>query len=245
MKKIIAFIHNFFHTFKKDKGAHFAYNLGVGLVRTGMLLVAIGLAVFVVSRSLNSFRLIYVEEVKAFVKVERIPSEPDDQIQYNDTFIAHFDCTGSNGSQFHVDEIITYEMYNSFLEYSAVRMPQHYQLYKVVFNKRPDEELYVTEQSKTNTMLEYAQCHEETLPLSLAGMWVLFVVSLLMFIMGRKQMSLGLKYPRNDVPEVIAGVPEVVPEGERENREKTDEKVRRDISEGTLNALPLTETENE
>ncbi len=238
MNKLFAGIYNFFHIFKKDEGAHFAYDLGVGLMRAGVAAVFIGIMVFVMSRCINSFSMKRLEEVRALVKVERIEDEEDDPHRPApyDTYFAHFDCTSYEGKQFHVDEAITFDMYNALSERAAIHDPQEYVLYRVTFNRRQGEELYLTEQSKTNTMLCYARCHDERLPISLAGMWVAFSVALLLFLMGRKQMRIGLKYPRSDVPEVLSGAPVAVPDGSRQSAGQ--------MNTGTM-ALPLTETENE
>ena len=234
MKKIIAAFHNFFHAFRKDDGAHFAYNLGVRLIRTGVLLVLLGLVILAVSLSMNSFHMKYIGDPDVSCTVEKV----DDGDITAKRFMAHFKGRDEQGAKLSVDEYIPEEVFNELQDLRWRAEPPGFMLYKVTFN-RGGGELYISERRKLYAMLDYASCHAETLPLSLAGMWLSFLAAFMMFLIGRKQMKIGLKYPRNDVPAVLSGAPvisDAPPQG-------TDEKYYVDINE--IKALPLTETNTE
>ena len=260
--------------FHKDKGAHFTHNLGVGLMRTSALFflaAMIYLVVFIIVK-MNTVQLDLIDEVTAEVKDVnselRYLYEYDNgstidlsEEEYNEKFYSSYDerkhlhsyavyfvtfeGTRSDGSRFELTEQTTRGQYDTY--YNRMYQPAlKYNMFSIKGVKDP----YITGASlKNSAAQEYCACHEGNFSyMTLWGMWGLLLISAILFLIGRKQINISLKYPRSDVPLELSGVPEAV----QNNRKKESERFRR-IAErmyreqmsSYMNRLPEKSDDNE
>lgn len=194
-------LHDFLHSFKKDSGAHFTYNLGVSLMRAGAVSMLIGLLILLAAIIFPPSRLKLVGEVPAAIKnmyVDRKYTTPTEVIlrlmgfkSRDDLYIAEFEFE-LDGEMMSARERITKESYQRL---SQLEPLGHF---KLKLYKRANGWYYLSYHDKYLAERELHKADPELSYVQFSA--VAFIISLLLWLVGRREESLAMKYPRSDVP---------------------------------------------
>lgn len=194
---------NFVHLFKKDDGAHFSYNLGVSLMRGGVVVLALSLIAAFYYLFQPNVRLEYVDSAKAQVTgtdVDVIRSSGRYGRRHRSTRSIHiyyvtFTGEFSSGKPFVITQSVSKELYQDYFNYLN-SSELDFQVYKENINNH----LYLSRQSGRKAKREYCEDHK-SLSANLARLlfWILLFISIVIFSAGIREIKLGMKYPRSDV----------------------------------------------
>lgn len=184
-------IHNFFQMFRKDKGAHFSYNIGVFFVRVSFVLFVIGMfgLLYVLispGPELESLGMAYAKVRDTYIADEI--AEPHYIVDFEVSFI-------SGGTVVHKQEVgkSVYPMYKELVGQEA----ELYGLYRGV----SEDLIYVTKSSLFDARREYGKAHISMLrQLVYMAVILCLPLGLIIFLVGAGQERLAMKYPRSDVP---------------------------------------------
>lgn len=103
---------------------------------------------------------------------------------------------------------------------------------------------YVSAQGGIFAQWEYFLCTKDAhAPVQTWAVVLSFIVALLLFLMGRRQITLSMKYPRSDVPIEVTGAPDIM-YNEEYFHGLAEDAVREDMDMAAKIGL-LTEDENE
>ena len=203
INNMIKAVYNFFRMFKKDSGAHFTYNLGVGLVRLSLMFFLWALVIVGEWYFLSSPKFIRISYVSA--KVSEVTETRTGK------YVATLKVIPEDGKTFEQVQFVTRsfaEMYeDENLAYEKFAM---YRLVGRGNEKGKDYGTYISNLGKSLAEWQYYRAVPGSRPpVQTWGIWVSLVVSLVLFAIGRRQITLSMKYPRSDVPVEVSGTPAV------------------------------------
>ncbi len=195
IKKLLSAVYNFFNMFHKDAGAHFTYNMGVGMMRTGLfcLIAAILLGVVYSLRENTHIR------AKDKVNVMVTYCEP-----WSPGYIANevrFFGRDSQGRTVRQTQCCTYGGYR---HYSKLLVSgKNYELTRYSVSGRDD---YISYHNSFFVKYEYYWAYPDTpRPVPVWLIPVLLFVMVICFIIGKKQINISMKYPRSDIQDGQSG----------------------------------------
>lgn len=192
---------------RKDSGAHFTYNLGVGLVRTSLLFLLWGLLI------LTEWYVIGNPSFKFEGTVGISPINVDLTYSEYGNCPVELVATRRNKSTVRFVQYASHEtarFYNSHLN-TVVGEYNLYHLTGTGKNSGREIGYFATNKGKLGAQWQYYFLTPDThAPVQTWAIWISFAVSLLLFLMGRRQIRLAMKYPRNDVPVELAGAPDII-----------------------------------
>lgn len=193
------YLHNLCQYFVKDSGAHFTYNIGVGFMRAGLIMLAITIVLGLFAAVQPNRTLDYVDSVKA----EVTDVEASERTRYRDghaisyfVYTVSFSGSFSNGDKFTHKQYADKELYKMYSRL-VKRGEKSYTLYK----SRSDGGYYITEKKGYAAAKEYRKAVPgvtEGLS-SMAAIGALIVTTVL-FSIGMREIKIAMKYPRTDVP---------------------------------------------
>ena len=196
-------VYNFLRMFKKDSGAHFTYNLGVGMIRLSLLFFLWALLIIGEWFFLSSPRF----EVRENVKVRLLASYP-----VEDGYMAEFEVYRDNELGKTVAEYVTQGMLTSFR--NDPYLIDDYVVYDLYGRGIDTGVYYGSFLSKGITKIAewqyYLATPDARPPVQTWGIWLSLLISAVMFMIGRRQIRLSMKYPRSDVPVTVTGAPVIV-----------------------------------
>lgn len=234
-KKIIYAVNNFSRLFIKDKGAHFAYNLGVSAVRMSVpffLIAVIASVHFFYADSKTKLEYISkVEAVVTEVHENHYVNDPEGgglvavseyKITHGDAsfydikdneiiiYTVKFEGSYPDGSPLELEQNITRDQYHYIYSPRLKKQKSTYSLYK---DKKRDR-LYMARSSisRREGLKEYCISYDDTGIPPVFPIWLVCsasAVSAILFIIGKRQIDLAMKYPRSDIPEELSGAPAV------------------------------------
>lgn len=223
-----------------DKGAHFTYNIGVWLMRAGVLTVAAAAALFLFSILFGSYFTMHREStVEAVVSNSNIEFSSEQNILNKDKYFITYSGSDENGSEIEMTVRVTLYMYEDLTYDARKNTPHTYYLYKVKLNKGGTD-WYISPDDKYAAERQYEYCYNISRYSMPVGMWVLLFLAAAIFYLGHKQMELGMKYPRNDVPEEFAGMPAVL-HNDDYFKDRAASAVRADMKDAMMPALPCSD----
>ena len=195
-------VYNFFNMFHKDKGAHFTYNIGVSMMRVGLLCFLF--AVFLAGEFflLDTPRIRRRDSVKAEITDCSLIDSGDGTIGY-----VSFSGVDREGNAFRATQHCTYGGYHYYRTF--LKDGERHDLTRYRVKGRGD---YITYHLGIFVGYEYHWAYPDTSPpVPLWGIPVSLLLMLLFFYMGKKQISISMKYPRSDIPKEITGAPVLSP----------------------------------
>ena len=188
------FFHNFLQSFRKDSGAHFTYNLGVGCVRAGAVIIGAALLLFGLSFLHLGGRLHYDSDIRASITDMEIIRHKDNwllnlvmpKFRYRVDF--EFEI---NGDKREVRQYVSENEYRGYVDLSELpSMPMR---------------CYITDDGRFYlSMLEQGSAEKEyrseypTHDFKIAAFWV-FIIGLPVLLVGLGEERISMKYPRSDV----------------------------------------------
>lgn len=192
-------LHNLCQYFVKDSGAHFTYNIGVGFMRAGLIMLAITIVLGLFAAVQPNRTLDYVDSIKA----EVTDVDASEQTRYRDgraisyfVYTVSFSGSFSNGDKFTHKQYADKELYKMYSRL-VKRGEKSYTLYK----SRSGGGYYITEKKGYAAAKEYRKAVPgvtEGLS-SMAAVGALIVTTVL-FSIGMREIKIAMKYPRTDVP---------------------------------------------
>lgn len=192
-------LHNLCQYFVKDSGAHFTYNIGVGFMRAGLIMLAITIVLGLFAAVQPNRTLDYVDSVKA----EVTDVDASERTRYRDghaisyfVYTVSFSGSFSNGDKFTHKQYTDKELYKMYSRL-VKRGEKSYTLYK----SRSGGGYYITEKKGYAAAKEYRKAVPgvtEGLS-SMAAIGALIVTTVL-FSIGMREIKIAMKYPRTDVP---------------------------------------------
>lgn len=192
-------LHNLCQYFVKDSGAHFTYNIGVGFMRAGLIMLAITIVLGLFAAVQPNRTLDYVDSVKA----EVTDVDASERTRYRDghaisyfVYTVSFSGSFSNGDKFTHKQYADKELYKMYSRL-VKRGEKSYTLYK----SRSGGGYYITEKKGYAAAKEYRKAVPgvtEGLS-SMAAIGALIVTTVL-FSIGMREIKIAMKYPRTDVP---------------------------------------------
>ena len=192
-------LHNLCQYFVKDSGAHFTYNIGVGFMRAGLIMLAITIVLGLFAAVQPNRTLDYVDSVKA----EVTDVDASERTRYRDghaisyfIYTVSFSGSFSNGDKFTHKQYADKELYKMYSRL-VKRGEKSYTLYK----SRSGGGYYITEKKGYAAAKEYRKAVPgvtEGLS-SIAAIGALIVTTVL-FSIGMREIKIAMKYPRTDVP---------------------------------------------
>ncbi len=200
-------IHNLRMMLRKDSGAHFTYNLGVGFLRTGLLLLLAAAALFVCSRYNMLMSLSYAGEADAelmgywhyFDAPFFIPGPDDIFADERYYLVLRFSLSGE------VHEVMNYvseDTYEAFKE-KDLKSFTHLNVYKTA----PEYGgYYLSEKNKSEALREARRARKPNKTGTNTSL-VFLIIALPLILIGIREERLAMKYPRSDVPIEISGLP--------------------------------------
>ena len=241
MKVIVRAVYNYFRMLRKDSGAHFTYNLGVGLVRVSLLFFLWGALIFAEWYVLGNPA--FTLESNAQITVIKVaPVEPADRGHIKGLRASFLAERLDNGEKIEMTQFVSYEMG----EYYAVHLNENigeFNLFSLTGtgkNSGKDMGWYIAQKPKFSAEWEYYfSTPGAHAPVQTWAIWVSFAVSLVLFLMGRRQIRLSMKYPRSDVPVELSGAPDIMYNDEY-FRERAGEAVRADMQRNAESTPLLT-----
>lgn len=193
------YLHNLCQYFVKDSGAHFTYNIGVGFMRAGLIMLAITIVLGLFAAVQPNRTLDYVDSVKA----EVTDVDASERTRYRDghaisyfVYTVSFSGSFSNGDKFTHKQYADKELYKMYSRL-VKRGEKSYTLYK----SRSGGGYYITEKKGYAAAKEYRKAVPgvtEGLS-SMAAIGALIVTTVL-FSIGMREIKIAMKYPRTDVP---------------------------------------------
>lgn len=193
------YLHNLCQYFVKDSGAHFTYNIGVGFMRAGLIMLAITIVLGLFAAVQPNRTLDYVDSVKA----EVTDVDASERTRYRDghaisyfIYTVSFSGSFSNGDKFTHKQYADKELYKMYSRL-VKRGEKSYTLYK----SRSGGGYYITEKKGYAAAKEYRKAVPgvtEGLS-SMAAIGALIVTTVL-FSIGMREIKIAMKYPRTDVP---------------------------------------------
>ena len=187
---------------KKDSGAHFTYNLGVSLIRFSLLFVLWALVIFAEWYYLSSPKFIKTDD--ASVQIAKFTQVTE---KY---YIVILDVTVPGGQEYRHTQYATPGFMEEHRDIPG-RTVEDCRVYKLVGRGAEDGRdygIYVTNLSRSLAEWQYYRATPGARPpVQTWGIWASLIVSVILFIIGRRQIRLSMKYPRSDVPLDIAGAP--------------------------------------
>lgn len=203
LMKLPAAVYNFFNMFHKDKGAHFTYNMGVSMMRLGLLcfFAAVGVSV-----------LFFLSDCPAFVKKDKVMAVVTEcgvqEVDGEEVECVSFSGESKKGgAAFEQTQRCTSAGLQYYEQYIDSDLAREYNRYSVT--GRPD---FISYHGTFMARREYYWAYPDTpkpVPVWLAG--VLLILMVMFFYIGKREIGISMKYPRNDVPEEVTGVPAVYP----------------------------------
>ena len=192
--------HNFFQTLKKDDGAHFTYNLGVGFVRVGCIIMCAAVLVFGLSFLNIGGHLSYVGEIRAIITDMKVVKLNRGRI-IADTFFPKYDYyvdlelykdEGTRKQRQYVSE----DTYREFVTLSE--LPEiHVKIYRNSSKLFSDSSDFYSIHELRAAEKEYSRVCP-VVPFRTISFWVLIVGLPILFI-GLGEERIAMKYPRSDV----------------------------------------------
>ena len=187
---------------KKDSGAHFTYNLGVSLIRFSLLFVLWAAVIFAEWYFLSSPKFIKIDTVDLKISNFKHLSE-----HLNMVFL---DVVGSDGSVYKHTQYATIGFMEDHRRTPMITV-EDCSVYKLVgrgAESGKDYGIYITDLSRPLAEWQYYRATPGARPpVQTWGIWVSLIVSGILFMIGKRQIRLSMKYPRSDVPLDIAGAP--------------------------------------
>lgn len=193
------YLHTLCQYFVKDSGAHFTYNIGVGFMRAGLIMLAITIVLGLFAAVQPNRTLDYVDSVKA----EVTDVDASERTRYRDghaisyfVYTVSFSGSFSNGDKFTHKQYADKELYKMYSRL-VKRGEKSYTLYK----SRSGGGYYITEKKGYAAAKEYRKAVPgvtEGLS-SMAAIGALIVTTVL-FSIGMREIKIAMKYPRTDVP---------------------------------------------
>lgn len=194
--------------FRKDSGAHFTYNLGVGILRWSVMFLLWALLIAAEWFFLSSPKFVYEATVEVgSVKTVRAG---------DDIYTATFEILSKDETVYTHTQYITGGVRKKLGEHNF--LGDTYHIYRLKGRGiRAGEEYgeYISRNSELVAEWQYFFATPGARPpVHTWGIWVSLGISVLLFIIGRRQIKLSMKYPRSDVPFGSSGLPENTPDGE-------------------------------
>lgn len=192
-------LHNLCQYFVKDSGAHFTYNIGVGFMRAGLIMLAITIVLRLFAAVQPNRTLDYVDSVKAEVTDANVSEHTTHTRGHRRTYLVYtvsFSGSFSNGDKFTHKQYADKELYKMYSRL-VKRGEKSYTLYK----SRSGGGYYITEKKGYAAAKEYRKAVPgvtEGLS-SMAAVGALIVTTVL-FSIGMREIKIAMKYPRTDVP---------------------------------------------
>ena len=193
------YLHNLCQYFVKDSGAHFTYNIGVGFMRAGLIMLAITIVLGLFAAVQPNRTLDYVDSVKA----EVTDVDASERTRYRDghaisyfVYTVSFSGSFSNGDKFTHKQYADKELYKMYSRL-VKRGEKSYTLYR----SRSGGGYYITKKKGYAAAKEYRKAVPgvtEGLS-SMAAIGALIVTTVL-FSIGMREIKIAMKYPRTDVP---------------------------------------------
>ncbi len=190
--------------FKKDSGAHFTYNLGVGFMRLWLLLFIISLLLIYPIITQPSNTLVFEDRVsvdlsKSYIS-ERTAIGKNKDGEFHIFSKAHYyvelSVTSSDGTKFKHLEEVGHDTYRAFKETDSSH-PHTYNMYRsTLFNT-----YYISPLEPEKVLKEFKKTHPTTISTVLTVLFIITTLaSLISLAVGIRQIRVAMKYPRNDVP---------------------------------------------
>ena len=241
MKVIVRAVYNYFRMLHKDSGAHFTYNLGVGLVRVSLLFFLWGALIFAEWFILGNPS--FTSEGTAEITVKEVAHiDPEDRGNIKGLRASFLAVRDDNGETVEVTQFVSYERGKFYSSCIGMNVGE-YRLYSLAGtgkNSGIDMGWYIAEKPRFSAEWEYYfSTPGAHAPVQTWAIWVSFAVSLVLFLMGRRQIRLSMKYPRSDVPVELSGAPDIMYNDEY-FRERAGEAVRADMQRNTESTPLLT-----
>ena len=209
-------IHNSLHTLKKDNGAYFTYNIGVGFVRAALLLIVAAVLVF----SWYHFKLFavlhYEGKTTATLKgYWRVCENHSDIDWINEHFAKYHYYIVLEYDYATITEYVSEETFNYYDDLAADQEDREFEgipgLQMNVYST--DSRFGNVYLSPKNISEATAECQASFPPAGAekVSVW-LIIIAVPLLLIGLKQQRLAMKYPRSDVDESGETGLSVVPE---------------------------------
>ena len=200
----LAAVYNFFNMFHKDSGAHFTYNMGVSMMRIGLLCFAFVVLLVLEYIFLDSPKLRRRDKVD--VTVESVDTRDTDKGTVYEVTLHGF---SRDGEEFEQTQQCTYMSYDFYTDKCGNGVAYPFLRYTV--RGRDD---FIAYGSWLYVGWEYHRAYPDTPPpVPMWGIPIALAIMALFFYMGKKEINISMKYPRSDVPEEVSGAPVLRPEG--------------------------------
>lgn len=229
-KKIFYPINNLCRMFVKDQGAHFTYNLGVSIMRVSLLFFVITVLLTIAYFTIDGVRLEYLGDVQASITelaqkryiadqktgrmielekyIDKYGYQPNYELEKHhmvSVYSVTFEVTPPDVMPYKVRQLTTWTLYNDTYLY-RLNLPDTYSMYSV--GGRDEFYICMTSKNKKAATREYCGAYgQRASPVPPWAIFIPLIISVILFLMGRKQINLAMKYPRSDVPEEIAFAP--------------------------------------
>ncbi len=189
--------------FKKDSGAHFTYNLGVGIIRLSLMFFLWALVIAGEWYFLSSPK---------FIRIAYVNVKVTDVIETRTgLYVATMRVMTESGETFDQTQYVTAAFADLYREEKMEY--ESFVMYRLVGRGNESGKSYGTYISNLGRNLAEWQYYRAVPgarpPVQTWGIWVSLLVSLILFAIGRRQIRLSMKYPRSDVPVEVSGVPSV------------------------------------
>lgn len=185
------FIHNSLQTLKKDNGAHFTYNMGVGFVRLGVFLFLLAAVIFGLSFIHFGTSLKYLGSTT--VTMTDIYSKYYHSSRSRSTgyykFVASFEFDFDNKS-YNTTQYITEDNYSELTKSDA-------DSFKMNIYSDQDNTVYLSLYDPNTAKKDYCKAN----PTGSFGVYAVYLcyIAFPIWLIGLGQERLAMKYPRNDV----------------------------------------------
>ena len=186
------FIHNSLQTLKKDNGAHFTYNMGVGFVRFGVFLFLFAAVIFGLSFIHFGTDLKYLGKTKVtmtniYSKYHRSSrSRSSGYYKYIASFTFDYDNKNYKTSQY-----ITKD------NYSVLSKLDNVDNFTMNLYSDSDNTVYLSLYDLKTAKKDYCKAN----PTGSVGVYAIYLcyIAFPIWLIGLGQERLAMKYPRNDV----------------------------------------------
>ena len=197
IKRLPMAVYNFFNMFHKDKGAHFAYNIGVSMMRAGLFCFLTAVILTIAYAAIDRPFMRKKDTVTAVVdycSMEQLVRTMGR---------VEFTVTDSSGRSFSHEQYCTWggcRHYKSLSE-SGERC----RLTRYTVKGGAD---YITYHHPLFVRYEYYWSHPDSpMPVPIWLVPVALVLMVVFFLIGRRQIRISMKYPRLDIPDELSGAP--------------------------------------
>lgn len=200
IRKLPMVVYNFFNMFHKDKGAHFTYNMGVSMMRMGLLFFIAAVAVTVLFILSDSPSIRVRDNIMAYVTDCREEKQSGVTVG-----VVSFYVEDSEGRVSQVTQNCAASNLAYYQEQLTFGNRCQYTRYRIA--GRDD---YISYHRPFTVRSEYFWAYPDVakpVPVWTAG--VAFLLMLMFFYIGSREIRVSMKYPRNDVPEELSGAPVV------------------------------------